>query len=153
NFPFALPLRTIVPALLAGNAVVFKPSEVTPRTGTLLRELFDGLVPADVFSVVQGDGAVGAELVASDVDFVVFTGSSATGRKVAHSCADRLVPCAVELGGKDAAIVLADADLERAANGIVWGAMMNAGQNCGAIERVYVEKSVSAALTEKIVAK
>jgi acyl-CoA reductase-like NAD-dependent aldehyde dehydrogenase len=151
NFPLALPLRTIVPALLAGNAIVFKPSEITPRTGKLVGELFEGILPANVLTVLEGDGAVGAALVDSDVDLVVFTGSTETGRKVAHACAERLVPCSVELGGKDAAIVLADADLDRAANGIVWGAMMNAGQNCGAVERVYVEQRVSQALTEKIV--
>jgi len=91
-------------------------------------------------------------LCSADVDLVVFTGSVASGRKVARACAEKLVPCSLELGGKDAAIVLADANLERAANGIVWGAMMNAGQNCAAIERVYVEASVAKELTEKIVA-
>jgi acyl-CoA reductase-like NAD-dependent aldehyde dehydrogenase len=151
NFPFALPLRTIVPALLAGNAVVFKPSEVTPKTGALVVEMFEGLLPKDVLTVVQGAGDVGAALCAADVDLVVFTGSVATGRKVAHACADRLVPCALELGGKDAAIVLRDADLERAANGVVWGAMMNAGQNCASVERVYVEKAVAEAFTKKVV--
>jgi acyl-CoA reductase-like NAD-dependent aldehyde dehydrogenase len=152
NFPFALPLRTIVPALMVGNAVVFKPSEVTPKTGALIGALFDGLVPDGLLSVAQGDGSVGASLVEADVDAVVFTGSVATGRKVAHACAERLVPCAVELGGKDAAIVLEDADLDRAANGIVWAAMMNAGQNCGSVERVYAHKTISSALTDKIVA-
>jgi acyl-CoA reductase-like NAD-dependent aldehyde dehydrogenase len=152
NFPFALPLRTIVPALMAGNAIVFKPSEITPRTGKLVAELFAGFVPDGLVSVVQGGADVGARLIDSDVDLVVFTGSTATGRKVAHACAERLIPCTLELGGKDAAIVLADADLERAANGIVWGAMMNAGQNCGAVERVYVEKGVADQLTAKIVA-
>lgn len=152
NFPFALPLRTIIPALYAGNAVVFKASEITPRTGALVAELFADIVPEGLVSVVQGGGDAGARLVEADVDFVVFTGSTETGRKVARACAERLVPCAVELGGKDAAIVLADADLERAANGIAWGAMMNAGQNCGAVERVYVERSVAPELTAKIVA-
>jgi acyl-CoA reductase-like NAD-dependent aldehyde dehydrogenase len=152
NFPFALPLRTIIPALMAGNAIVFKPSEITPRTGKLVADLFEGIIPEGLLGLVQGGGAVGARLVESDVDLVVFTGSTQTGRKVAHACAERLIPCSVELGGKDAAIVLADADLDRAANGIVWGAMMNAGQNCGAIERVYVEKSVAEVLTAKIVA-
>ena len=152
NFPFALPLRTLVPALMAGNAVVFKPSEITPRTGKLVVELFDGLVPEGLVGLVQGGGDVGARLVESDVDSVVFTGSTATGRKIARACAERLIPCTAELGGKDAAIVLADADLERAANGIVWGAMMNAGQNCGAVERVYVDKVVADVLTAKIVA-
>jgi len=152
NFPFALPLRTLVPALMAGNAVVFKPSEITPRTGKLVADLFEGLLPDGVLTLVQGGGDAGAKLCESDVDLVVFTGSPASGRKVAHACAERLIPCALELGGKDAAIVLADADLERAANGIVWGAMMNAGQNCGAVERVYVEEKVAAALTDKVVA-
>jgi acyl-CoA reductase-like NAD-dependent aldehyde dehydrogenase len=152
NFPFALPLRTIIPALMVGDAIVFKPSEISPRVGRLVVDLFDGIVPEGLLGLVQGGGDAGARLCASDVDLVVFTGSPASGRKVAHACAERLVPCALELGGKDAAIVLADADLERAANGIVWGAMMNAGQNCGAVERVYVEKKVAGALTDKIVA-
>jgi acyl-CoA reductase-like NAD-dependent aldehyde dehydrogenase len=150
NFPVALPLRTIVPALMAGNAVVFKPSEVTPRSGALVVDLFDGLVPAGVLGLVQGDGEVGAALCGADVDLVVFTGSVASGRKVAHACAERLVPCSLELGGKDAAIVLADADLERAASGVVWGAMMNAGQNCASVERVYVERAVGEAFTKRV---
>ena len=150
NFPFALPLRTIVPALLAGNAVVFKPSEVSPKSGALVAEVLAGLVPEGVFGVVQGAGDVGAALCEADVDLVVFTGSVATGRKVAHACAEKLIPCSLELGGKDAAIVLADADLERAANGVVWGAMMNAGQNCASVERVYVVRSVGEAFTKKV---
>jgi acyl-CoA reductase-like NAD-dependent aldehyde dehydrogenase len=147
NFPVALPLRTIVPALLCGNAVVFKPSEVTPRSGDLIAELFRGALPDGILGVVQGSGDVGAALCSADVDLVVFTGSVSSGRKVAHACAERLIPCAIELGGKDAAVVLADANLERAANGIVWGAMMNAGQNCASVERVYVEESVAGAFT------
>lgn len=150
NFPFALPLRTIIPALLAGNAVVFKPSEVTPKSGALVAEVLAGAVPEGVFGVVQGDGEVGGALCAADVDLVVFTGSVATGRKVAHVCAERLIPCSLELGGKDAAIVLADANLDRAANGIVWGAMMNAGQNCAAVERVYVDRKVADAFIAKV---
>jgi acyl-CoA reductase-like NAD-dependent aldehyde dehydrogenase len=152
NFPFALPLRTMIPALMAGNAIVFKPSELTPRTGKLLVDLWKDVLPEGLVGLVQGGGDAGALVCNADVDFVVFTGSPATGRKVAHACADRLVPCALELGGKDAAIVLEDAELERAANGIVWGAMMNAGQNCGAIERVYADKKIASQLTTKIVA-
>jgi len=152
NFPFALPLRTILPALMAGNAIVFKPSEISPRVGKAIVDLFDGLLPPGLLGLVQGGGDAGARLCESDVDLVVFTGSPASGRKVAHACAERLVPCALELGGKDAAIVLADADLERAANGIVWAAMMNAGQNCGAVERVYVEEAAAQGLTDRIVA-
>lgn len=150
NFPFALPLRTIVPALLAGNAVVFKPSEVTPQSGALVAEVFAGILPDGVLGVVQGDGAVGAALCEADVDLVVFTGSVATGRKVAHACAEKLIPCSLELGGKDAAIVMADANLERAANGVVWGAMMNAGQNCAAVERVYVDRKVADAFIARV---
>jgi len=152
NFPFALPLRTIIPALIAGNAVVLKPSEITPRTGAIIADLFKDVVPEGLVSVVQGGGDVGGALIDADIDFVVFTGSTTTGKKVAHACAERLLPCVVELGGKDAAIVLADADLDRAANGIVWGAMMNAGQNCGAVERVYAVKSIADQLSAKIVA-
>lgn len=152
NFPFALPLRTLVPALMAGNAIVFKPSEVTPRTGKLVVELFAGILPDGLLQLVQGGGDAGAKVAADpNVDLVVFTGSPRSGRKVAHACADVLKPCILELGGKDAAIVLADADLVRAANGIVWGAMMNAGQNCGAVERVYVEASAAQGLTDAIV--
>lgn len=150
NFPVALPLRTIIPALLAGNAVVFKPSEVSPRAGKIIGEIFDGVVPKGVFAVVQGGRDAGAALCEADVDLVVFTGSVAAGRKVAHACAERLIPCSLELGGKDAAIVLADANIERASRGIVWGAMSNAGQNCAAIERVYVEKSIADAFSKKV---
>ena len=133
NFPFALPLRTIIPALLAGNAVVFKPSEITPRTGKLVAELFEGARAGGLVGLVQGGGDAGAALVRAPTSTSSSSpAASASGRKVAHACAERLIPCSLELGGKDAAIVLADADLERAANGIVWGAMINAGQNCGA---------------------
>jgi acyl-CoA reductase-like NAD-dependent aldehyde dehydrogenase len=152
NFPVALPLRTILPALLAGNAVVFKPSEVTPRSGALVVGLFAGLVPEGVLELAQGGGEVGAALCGADVDLVVFTGSAATGRSVAHACAERLTLCSLELGGKDAAIVLSDADLERAANGVVWGSMMNAGQNCASVERVYVDKRVADAFATKVCA-
>ncbi|MGA7123333.1 MAG: aldehyde dehydrogenase family protein [Polyangiaceae bacterium] len=152
NFPIALPLRTIVPALLAGNAVVFKPSEVAPRSGALVAGLFAGLVPDGVLEIAQGGGEVGAALCSAGVDLVVFTGSVGSGRAVARACAEKLIPCSLELGGKDAAIVLADADLDRAANGVVWGGMMNAGQNCASIERVYVDKTIAEAFTAKVCA-
>jgi acyl-CoA reductase-like NAD-dependent aldehyde dehydrogenase len=152
NFPVALPLRTIVPALLAGNVVLFKPSEVAPRSGELIAEALWGLLPAGVFELLQGGHEVGAALVGADVDLIVFTGGTVAGRSVARACADRLVPCALELGGKDAAIVLDDADLDRAAHGVVWGSMMNAGQNCASIERVYVDRRVADAFREKVCA-
>jgi acyl-CoA reductase-like NAD-dependent aldehyde dehydrogenase len=150
NYPVALPLRTLIPALLAGNAVVWKPSEVTPGAGAVVAALFDGLLPEGVLSVAHGGGDVGQALAEADVDLVVFVGGVATGRKVARACAERVSPCALELGGKDAAIVLADANLTRAANGVVWGALTNAGQNCGAIERVYVERAVAEAFIEQV---
>jgi acyl-CoA reductase-like NAD-dependent aldehyde dehydrogenase len=152
NYPLALPLRTIVPALLAGNAVVFKPSEVTPRVGAVIGECFQGLLPDGLFATVQGGRDVGAGLVAARVDLVAFTGSVAAGRKVSVACAERFVPCSLELGGKDAAIVRADADLDRAASGIAWGAFTNAGQNCAAIERVYVHEAVAKPFLDKLVA-
>jgi len=150
NFPVALPLRTIVPALLAGNAIVFKPSEISPRAGKLVAEFFDEVLPKGLLGLVQGGGDAGAKLCESDVDLVVFTGSVRSGRKVAHACAERLIPCSLELGGKDAAIVLDDANLERAARGVVWGAMSNAGQNCAAIERVYVDKKIADEFTKRV---
>jgi acyl-CoA reductase-like NAD-dependent aldehyde dehydrogenase len=152
NYPVAIPLRTLVPALLAGNAVVFKPSEITPRSGALVASLFDGLVPAGLVGLVQGDGAQGRALCDSDVDLVVFTGSVPTGKAIARACAERLVPCSLELGGKDAAIVLEDTNLERAAQGVVWGAFTNAGQNCAGVERVYVVKSIAERFIERVVA-
>jgi acyl-CoA reductase-like NAD-dependent aldehyde dehydrogenase len=152
NYPVAIPLRTLVPALLAGNAVVFKPSEVTPRAGALVASLFRDVLPEGVLELVQGGAEVGTALVEAGVDVVVVTGSVATGRKVAVACAERLIPCSLELGGKDAAIVLRDCNLERTARGLVWGAFTNAGQNCAAIERVYVEKAVADKLVARVVA-
>ncbi|WP_437281898.1 aldehyde dehydrogenase family protein [Sorangium sp. So ce375] len=151
NYPVAIPLRTIVPALLAGNAVVFKPSEVTPRSGALVASLFEGLLPEGVLAVAQGGGDVGAALVGAGVDLVVFTGSVATGKKIAVACAEQLVPTSLELGGKDSAIVLGDCDLERAARGVLWGAFTNAGQNCASIERVYVERSIADRFIARVV--
>jgi acyl-CoA reductase-like NAD-dependent aldehyde dehydrogenase len=152
NFPVAIPLRSIIPALLSGNAVVFKPSEITPRSGALVASLFDGLLPDGLLTLVQGGADVGKALVAADVDLVVFTGSVPTGRAIAVACAERLLPCSLELGGKDAAIVTADCDLERTAHGVVWGAFNNAGQNCAAIERVYVVEEIADKFIERVVA-
>ncbi|MFO0592118.1 MAG: aldehyde dehydrogenase family protein [Polyangiaceae bacterium] len=151
NYPVAIPLRTLVPALLAGNAVVFKPSEVSPRAGALVASLFQDILPPGVLELVQGDGEAAQAILDEGVDAVVFTGSVATGRRVAVQCAERLIPCSMELGGKDAAIVLSDCKLERTANGLVWGAFTNAGQNCASIERVYVERPIADQLIAKVV--
>lgn len=139
NYPLLLPAGVLLPALAAGNAVVLKPSELTPATGALLAELLHAAgVPNDVLQVVQGDGVAGGALARGEVDKVFFTGSVTTGRKVAHACAERLVPCSLELGGSDPALVLADADVEHAASGITWGRFTNSGQTCVAPKRVFV---------------
>ena len=151
NYPVSLPMRTIVPALLAGNGVVLKPSEVTPGTGKWLIERLHAVL-GDVVGVVEGDGAAGAALVQAQPDLVVFTGSTRTGRKVAVACAERGIPCELELGGKDCAIVLDDCDVERTAAGVAWGILTNAGQNCSGIERVAVHKSIAHVFVPKLIA-
>lgn len=151
NYPAAIPLRHLVPAVLCGNAVVLKPSEFTPRTGRMIVSLFAGLVPNGLVALVIGDGTAGKTLIESGVDAVSFTGGVASGRRVAASCGEQLIPCSLELGGKDAAIVLADANVERAANGVVWGAFTNAGQNCAGIERVYVEAAIAQRFVRRVV--
>jgi acyl-CoA reductase-like NAD-dependent aldehyde dehydrogenase len=149
NYPSALILRTLVPALLAGNAVLLKPSEHTPKTGDLIARIFNAHLPPGLLQVVQGAGEAGAAVVDA-ADHTVFIGSLATGRKVAVQAASQLKTVSLELGGKDAAIVLADCDLERTAAGVLWGAMANSGQNCAAIERCYVEASIYPAFVAKL---
>ncbi len=151
NYPFILPMDSVVPALFAGNAVVLKPSELTPWTATLIPELCgEAGLPDGLVQVMTGDGATGRALVGAGVDRIVFTGSTATGRKIMAAAAESLTPLTLELGGKDAAIVLADADLERAARGVVFGSFFNAGQTCISVERVLVERSVYEAFVERV---
>ena len=140
NFPFILALNPTVQALIAGNAVVLKPSEVDAGLGPAGRGAAGRrrVCPAGVFNLVQGDGETGAALLEAGVDKISFTGSVATGRRVAEACGRALIPCTLELGGKDPMIVCEDADLERAARGAVYGAFCNAGQVCTSTERVYV---------------
>jgi acyl-CoA reductase-like NAD-dependent aldehyde dehydrogenase len=142
NIPLAIPMSQVAAALVAGNAVVLKPSEVTPRCGALVAELFQGL-PAGLLQVVQGDGKVGAELIAARPDKVLFTGSVATGRKVMAACAAHPIPVGLELGGVDALIVCEDADLEYASSAACWGATFNGGQVCASVERLLVHRSVA----------
>jgi acyl-CoA reductase-like NAD-dependent aldehyde dehydrogenase len=141
NYPFANCLDG-VPALAAGNSVILKPSEITPLSALLFAEgLRECGVPEEVFQVATGRGETGAALI-EQVDMIMFTGSTRTGRKVAEAAGRRLIPSSLELGGKDPMIVLADADLERAANTATYYSMMNSGQSCIAVERVYVEAPV-----------
>jgi succinate-semialdehyde dehydrogenase/glutarate-semialdehyde dehydrogenase len=142
NYPFLLAAGVTLPALVAGNSVILKPSELTPSSGMLLGELLRAAgVPPGVITVLPGDGATGAALIAAGVDKVSFTGSVATGRRVAVACAEQLLPCSLELGGSDPAIVLEDADVEHAARGVAWGRFTNAGQTCVAPKRVFVVAS------------
>jgi succinate-semialdehyde dehydrogenase/glutarate-semialdehyde dehydrogenase len=151
NYPLLLPASTTLSALVAGNAVVLKPSEYTPATAVRLGELLrESGVPDDVMHVLPGDGATGAAVASAAIDKLFFTGSAATGRKVAAACAQRLIPCALELGGSDPAIVLDDADLETAASGILWGRFSNAGQTCVAPKRAIVLDSVHDAFVKQL---
>jgi acyl-CoA reductase-like NAD-dependent aldehyde dehydrogenase len=154
NFPWAIPLGEVVMALMAGNAVVLKPSELTPLTALKIGDVFKRAgLPEGLLQIVTGDGKTGAALVESGVDKIMFTGSVATGKRVAESAARRLVPVVLELGGKDPMIVLEDAELETAAGAAVWGAFSNAGQACASVERCYVHSSIAEQFTERVVEK
>ena len=150
NYPLLNSFGDAIPALAAGNTVVLKPSELTPLTSLLMaRGLAECGAPDGVFAVATGDGETGDALVGL-VDFVMFTGSSATGRRVAARAAETLTAYSLELGGKDALIVLDGAPLERAANVAVYYGMMNAGQSCVSIERVYAQAGIHDELVERI---
>src|SRR6266851_978102 len=152
NYPFCFPAGDLVMALMAGNGVVVKPSEFTPLIAERMRALLEEAgVPRGLVQVVQGKGDVGAELIRSGINMVVFTGSVPTGRKVNVAAAEQMIPCVLELGGKDPAIVLQDADLETTALKVAWGAFANSGQTCASVERVYVHESIAPQLTEKLV--
>ncbi len=154
NGPFILSLNPTVQALMAGNAVLLKPSEATPYSGRLVADLFEAAgLPEGLLSVLLGDGETGQALTEAGLDKISFTGSVETGRNVAEACARQLIPCTLELGGKDPMIVCKDADLERAAAGALFGAFMNSGQACCAIERVYVVDEVADAFISKVIEK
>ena len=142
NFPLLLSLIDTIPALLAGCAVVVKPSEITPRFIPILRETIASVPQlSDVLAYIEGGGDTGATLI-EYIDLVCFTGSVATGRKVAEKAARQFIPAFLELGGKDPAIVLESADLELATSAILWGSVVNVGQSCLSIERIYVAEAI-----------
>lgn len=143
NFPLMLTLIDAIPALAAGCSVIAKPSEVTPRFVPLLREALAEAGLDHVVGLVVGAGATGQAVIEVS-DTICFTGSVATGRKVGEACARRFIPASLELGGKDPALVLSDADIEHAARAIAWAGFVNGGQSCMSIERVYVEQAVAA---------
>ncbi|MGI5158908.1 aldehyde dehydrogenase family protein [Microbispora sp. CA-102843] len=153
NFPFQLALIDAVPALLAGSAVLLKPSEMTPRFIPALRACVEEIPDlSGVFAVVEGDGSTGAAMIEA-ADAVCFTGSVQTGRVIAAAAAARFIPAFLELGGKDPAIVTASADVDGAASAILWGSTINSGHSCMSLERVYVDRLVAGAFVETLVAK
>jgi acyl-CoA reductase-like NAD-dependent aldehyde dehydrogenase len=153
NYPLTLSFGDALPALMAGNTVVIKPSEVTPLCCLLMAEgMREAGMPEDVMPIATGRGETGAALV-DHVDMVMFTGSTATGKKIMARASETLTPVSLELGGKDPMIVLRDADIERAANAAVSYAFSNAGQTCTSVERVYVEEPVYDEFVSKVVDK
>lgn len=152
NFPHHLAFGGAAMALVAGNAVVIKPSEFTPLITQHVRDLYvKAGVPSDVIQVVYGHGDVGAALIDAGVDMVEFTGSVATGKKVAAMCGERLIPCVLELGGKAPALVFDDCDRERALHAVLWGGFANAGQVCASVERLLVQDRVYDAFVPRLV--
>ncbi|HUL32388.1 MAG TPA: aldehyde dehydrogenase family protein [Candidatus Eisenbacteria bacterium] len=154
NYPLAIPMSQITAAVAAGNGVVCKASDFTPECGDLIGKLFrDAGFPADLVTILQGGGEVGQALIEARPDKVLFTGSVFTGRHVAEACAPLLIPSVLELGGKDAMLVLADANMEVASSAAVWGSYTNCGQVCLSVERLFVEETVSEAFIGKCVEK
>lgn len=153
NVPLAIPFGHVVAALIAGNAVVLKPSEVTPRTAEIIETLCAACdLPEGLFRLVQGDGAVGAQLIKAGPDKILFTGSVATGKKVMRAAAAGAfpIPVTLELGGVDAVIARADADLEFTSSAVAWGATFNGGQVCASVERLLVHESIYDQLLDRI---
>jgi len=154
NFPFSIPAGEVAMALLCGNAVILKPSSVTPLIGKKIEEMLNAAqMPAGIFQLLSGGAENGEALVESRVDKILFTGSEAVGSRIMAKCAENLTPVVLELGGKDPMIVRADANLEQASSGAVWGAFVNSGQCCASVERVYVHESIFAKFVEMVVQK
>jgi acyl-CoA reductase-like NAD-dependent aldehyde dehydrogenase len=154
NYPLINNFGDAIPALMAGNSVVLKPASITPMSSLLIQEgLREVGVPDDVFLVATGPGGTVGSALVDSVDMLHFTGSTEVGRSLAEQAAKRLLPITLELGGKDPMIVLRDANLERAANAAVWGALQNAGQTCISVERVYVESDIYEPFVAKVVDK
>ena len=151
NGPFVLTANPVIQAMLAGNTVVAKGSEMTPYCSKILEEFCtDAGIPDGVCQVLMGDGLTGAALTSGKINKVSFTGSVATGKKVAAACVENLTPFTLELGGNDAMIICADADIEKAAHGAVWGGCVNTGHFCCGIERIYVEAPVYNAFVAEV---
>ncbi len=143
NFPFLMPQQTVLPALVAGNTVVLKPSEETPLTGQAFADIYNEFLPEGVLQIIHGDGEQGRALVQSDVNLIAFVGSRATGQHILQSAGGGLKRVILELGGKDPMIVLDDADLDEAADFAVFNSFRNCGQVCVSTERIYVEDGIA----------
>ena len=151
NYPWSIPFGEVAIALMAGNGVVLKPASLTPLLGEAIRRVFEkGGLPEGLVRVVHGGGAVGDALARSSAGKIFFTGSVEIGRKVGEVCAQNLKGSVLELGGKDPMIVCADADLDNAISGAVWGGFANAGQTCSGIERVYVDRQIADRFVEGV---
>ncbi|MBN1997489.1 aldehyde dehydrogenase family protein [candidate division KSB1 bacterium] len=154
NWPLLIPLGCIVPALLAGNAVVFKPSEFTPLVGEEIASLLsEAGLPHGVFQIVQGYKETGKALVKTDVDKIFFTGSTQVGSQIMQAAAKNPTAVVLEMGGSDPAIVCNDANVEITASGLLWGGFSNCGQNCNSVERVFFEKDIAGPVMEALVRK
>jgi acyl-CoA reductase-like NAD-dependent aldehyde dehydrogenase len=154
NYPFSIPATETLAALVAGNAVVLKPSEFTSLVALELQSMLHAAgVPEGIFQVVVGDGSTGAALIHSPINKLIFTGSASTGKRIAVAMAERLLPVVLELGGKDPMLVLEDADVDVASSAAVWGAFVNAGQACLSVERCYVHRSLYPAFLQACVEK
>lgn len=151
NYPLAMPMMDVPGALMAGAAVLTKPSEETPLAwAEVVRAWNEEIGAPPVLGIATGFGETGKAVV-DEVDMIQFTGSTATGRRIGVRAAERLIPASLELGGKDAMVVLSDADLDRAVHGAVWGGLFNSGQSCVAVERIYVEEPVYDAFVDRLV--
>lgn len=151
NYPLFLSVGPIVGALLAGNSVIYKPSEYATQVGEVIAAaIAEAGIPPEVFHILHGDRAVGKALIEAHPDKIAFTGSVPTGKKIARAAAEKLIPTTLELGGKDAALVLEDADIPHTARGIIWAGMFNAGQTCASVERVIVVRQVADQLLEEM---
>lgn len=155
NYPLEIPIWAIAPALASGNTIVFKPSDKSSLVGVELGKIFEEAgLPKGVLNIVTGDASTGKLVVEhNEIDMISFTGSVAVGKEIAIECAKRLRKCTLELGGNDAAIVTTNADLDLAANGLVWGSFCNAGQVCVRSKRIYVHKDVAKSFINKVLEK
>jgi len=151
NFPLVIPMGSVLAALVAGNACVVKPSEVTPLVMLEAKKIYDSTgLPEDLFAVIVGYAPTGQALLDAGIDYCVFTGAVETGRKIAAACGQRLIPCVMELGGKAPLLACEDCDLERTARAVVFGGLANSGQVCIAVERVYAHARVYEPLLERV---